>query len=342
MRISRSKIFYAVFLLGFTIVATTLLIHVFEYRRYLQLINIHYHQRVADAGWVRLPDKESRSVFSEHPQGLVVKQSNNRGFVRTTPTTLQKNRGVLRVLVTGDSHTDGYVSTHENFCTLLESQLNTTGRSTEILNAGVACYSFDHYPGVLARNLDLQPDVFVLVAYTGNDFIENRMYDFRWYNPLQSLRQFRARIGWRYQYPLLYNNQSLAQVLYFHLYPKERQRALQFAKDGMDRMVRICNENNIRFILFLLPTDYDLQPAYRTSIQAAYGFPDESLDINKWFARALATYAAQKGIEVVDPAVRWRPIADRLYYPKDHHINAAGNRAVAQELLPLLMQTTQQ
>lgn len=342
MRLHRSAIFYAAFLVVFTLVAAVLLIHVFEYRRYLQLINTSYHQRVADARWVRKPNTVSRSVFNEHPQGFVIKQSNNLGFVKATPTHPNKARDVMRVLVTGDSHTDGYVHTEENFCTLLQQQMQAPGCSAELLNAGMGNYSFANYAGVLVRNLYLKPDVFVLVTYAGNDFVENRMFEYRWYNPLQSLRQFRARIGWRYQYPLMYNNQSLAQVLYFHLYPNERQPALQYAKEKIDRMARLCNENKIQFVLFLLPTDYDLQPAYRVKIAAAYGFSSATLDVNKWFSLQLAAYAREKGIEVVDPSSRWLPQADSLYYSQDHHINAAGNRAVARELLPVLMQACQQ
>ncbi|MFN4285022.1 MAG: SGNH/GDSL hydrolase family protein [Lacibacter sp.] len=291
---------------------------------------------------MRKPGTESRSVFKEHPDGIFIKQSNNLGFVKAADTRITKESGLLRVLVTGDSHTDGYVHTHENFCTLLEAQLQKAGKAVEVLNAGVAYYSFPNYPGALFRNLFLRPDVFVLVAYTGNDFIENCMYNFRWNNPVQSLRQFRARIGWRNQYPLMYNNQSLGQVLYFYLYPHERQRALNYATAAIDRMATKCTENKIRFILFLLPTDYDLQPAYRSQIKAAYGFPNEALDVNQWLARQLAAYASARGIEVVDPSLSWKPFADSLYYPKDHHINAAGNRAVATALLPLLMQSKPQ
>ncbi|HMO33169.1 MAG TPA: GDSL-type esterase/lipase family protein [Lacibacter sp.] len=336
---SRKAVFlYVVFLAGFTTTAFVLLVHVLEYRRLQQLVPPDYLQPDPQADFVRKPNTSLQQPFAEHPAGILRKQYNNYGFLRHDSTQQQKREGVRRILFTGDSHTDGLVWNEENFCTLLEDSLHLAGQPAEVLNAGTGYYTFRQYEGVLLRNLHLQPDDFVVVVYAGNDFVETLFYDFRWYNPLQSLRQFRARLGWRYRYPVLYNNQSLTQVYYFHLYPFQVQPVINEALAAVGRMQAICHRNGIRFHLVLLPSDFDLLPGYQEKVRLATGLTSAALAVNTTFSRALAAFCQQLNIPFLDLALSLQYQSGAYYYPRDHHLNAPGNRVVAQRLTRYFLQ----
>ena len=328
---------YFSFLITVTVLLFVLLVHAFEYRRLKDLYSEDFSLPDSNAIAVHRRSFSRSPLFAEHPNGRIFKHYNNHGFVRDDSTKLLKTPGVTRVLITGDSHTDGLVSTAENFCTLLQDTLNRLGKTFELLNGGAGNYSFINYQGLIQHYAYLQPDEYLVMVYTGNDFIENLMYRYRWYNPLQSLRQFRSRLGWRYQYPLMYNNQSLTQVLYFHLYPQQKDDALAIACSSVVRISEYCRTKGIRLSLAFIPTDFDLDAGYRQRLRTAYGFPDASLDVNRWFTSSLQQFARAKGISVYDlhPAMqRWK---DTLFYPKDHHLNVRGNQVVAELMLPAFL-----
>ena len=110
----------------------------------------------------------------EWPEALpgksIRRRTNSRGFGRDSETSIAKSG--FRVLVSGDSHTEGVVSNEDSFPNLLERALNeNTTQGAEVLNAGVG-YAGPHcYLGALRKNLDLQPDVFIATVFAGNDFL---------------------------------------------------------------------------------------------------------------------------------------------------------------------------
>jgi hypothetical protein len=102
-------------------------------------------------------------------------RTNELGLRRDVATVIPKPRGLRRVLVLGDSHTDGYVANAESFSTWLEASLQRAlaTAAVEVLNAGVSGYSpvqeeawYETYGASLA------PDVVVLVLYAGNDVMD--------------------------------------------------------------------------------------------------------------------------------------------------------------------------
>jgi hypothetical protein len=329
---------YSIFLLVFAITAGILLIHLFEYKRLKNLYADSLMQKDSLAVAVRTHNAGRIVNWREHPAGSFRKYYNNLGFGQYDSTAVQKKAGYRRILITGDSHTDGVVDVAENFCSLLQDTLSRMHGKTEVLNAGTGNYSFVNYRGVIKRNLFLKPDEFWVMVYPGNDFVENVMYDFHWYNPVQSVRQFRARLGWRYQYPVLYNNQSLTQVFYFSLYPGQKTKSLQQAFRSVDEIAAICQANGIKLRLILLTTDFDLDPAYRRRVQSACSFSDAEVMTNRWFAAQLTDYSLKKGIFVLDLHKQLQEVRESMFYPVDHHLNPFGNRIVAQKLLPLILQ----
>lgn len=328
---------YLFFLLVITIIMGISLIHVFEYSRLKKLYADTLMQKDSLAIAVRKHNAGKTIWWEEHPNGSFKKYYNNFGFVQYDSTAVQKKEGYKRILITGDSHTDGVVDVTENFCTLLQDSLKRLNQKVELLNAGTGNYSFVNYRGILKKNLFLHPDEFWIMVYTGNDFIENVLYDFHWYNPVQSLRQFRARLGWRYQYPVLYNNQSLTQVFYFSLYPKQKEQSIKETFRAVDEIADVCNRNHIRLRFVLLTTDFDIDPAYRKKVQSACGFTDDQINTNRWFAAQLSEYCRQKNIFCFDVQPVLSKINGTMFYPIDHHLNPYGNKVLSETLLPLFL-----
>ena len=93
--------------------------------------------------WVVLkPDSGNDLVpWPEHPSGHIQLHSNNMGFREDAPTQVEKHG--YRVLVTGDSHTDGAVNNAESYANVLEALLNQSldpsgaTQPVEVINAGV-------------------------------------------------------------------------------------------------------------------------------------------------------------------------------------------------------------
>jgi hypothetical protein len=126
-------------------------------------------------GYEHAPHVDEQVSLRAHAGGSFHFHTNALGLRRDRETTREKVAGTLRVLVLGDSHTDGYVDNAESFSSLLESQL--AGRvgspPVEVLNAGVVGYSpaqeilwYERHGAALA------PDVVILVLYAGNDVVE--------------------------------------------------------------------------------------------------------------------------------------------------------------------------
>jgi lysophospholipase L1-like esterase len=316
---------------------TVLLVHLFEKNRLNNIFNGVYFKKDTLAVAVHTPNMQKEELFEEHPSGRIRKQYNNKGFISVATTADVKTPGTRRILFTGDSHTDGVVWIEENFCTLLQDTLNQKQNVAEILNAGCGFYSFINYKGVLERYLYLKPDEFVIMVYTGNDFIESLFYNYRWYNPVQSLRQFRARLGWRYQYPLMYNSQSLAQVLYFHLYPSQQKEALDYAEQILKEIQTICQLNKIRLKVVLIPSAFDVDPSYQSKIQQAYSFSDKELNVNRRLTIELMQICKSASINAID-LFEFMQNGKHLYYPKDQHLNVEGNKALAHLLFPFILQ----
>lgn len=125
-------------------------------------------------GFNILPNYIERYEYPEHPRGEVLYKSNNFGFREDRPTSLAKSDSV-RIVVLGDSHTDGVCWNDESYANQLESLLNSQGgsRTFEVINAGTGKYSpFQYLRSYLYRILPLKPDMVIVGFYVGNDFFD--------------------------------------------------------------------------------------------------------------------------------------------------------------------------
>src|SRR5207248_2046133 len=111
--------------------------------------------------------------LADHPGGSFRFRTNNLGLRRDVDTAIDKPPELFRVLMLGESQTEGYVNNEESFPTLLEArlagQLSPIGRRAEVLNAGVGGYKPTlELQRFQVRGAPLRPDL-VVVFVAGND-----------------------------------------------------------------------------------------------------------------------------------------------------------------------------
>ena len=133
-------------------------------------------QRHRVVGHEHRPNVDVSVPLAEHAGGSFRFRTNDRGLRRDADTPEDKPPSAFRVLVLGDSQTDGYVDNDESFSSLLEADLAgrlAAGRRPEVLNAGVAGYSpAQEYLWYDVHGAELEPDLVLVVFYPGNDALD--------------------------------------------------------------------------------------------------------------------------------------------------------------------------
>ena len=114
-----------------------------------------YDRYVADAiaGHAHPVNTVEAYEWSEHPGGQIRKAYNNLGFAENSATNKQKGRNIYRILVSGDSHIDGWVNNDESFPNRLENLLNSSvqGIGFEVINGAVEMYGPFNHVGFLRK-----------------------------------------------------------------------------------------------------------------------------------------------------------------------------------------------
>ena len=138
-------------------------------------------------GWRHVPGVTLRYNWPEHPDGHVTIAINGLGLREDLATRRTPSPGVHRILVLGDSHTDGLVNNAESWPNVLERSLQMREGEWEVLNAGVTGYQpHQYYLWWRTLGRQLAPEVVLLGYYLGNDLLEaaghrlQRREDGRW------------------------------------------------------------------------------------------------------------------------------------------------------------------
>lgn len=139
-------------------------------------------------GWVKTPNMEG-----EFRRGdvRIHEKMNNRGL-RDIDYDYGKPKNTLRILVLGDSFTEGYDVDFTNiFTEILERKLNTahsprTGIRYEVINAGTGGYSTDQeYLFYMIEGFRYEPDIVLMMTYAANDIYYNTEYRYgNYFKPL--------------------------------------------------------------------------------------------------------------------------------------------------------------
>jgi len=142
--------------------------------RVFPIVNIQWVEGNYETGFSIPAFYSEKSIFPEHPDGHFLYRGNNLGFREDHDTRIEKSDSI-RIVVLGDSHTDGVCWNRESYANRLEHHLNEQrdGRSYEVINAGTGKYSpFQYLRAYQYRIKPLRPDIVVIGLYVGNDFFD--------------------------------------------------------------------------------------------------------------------------------------------------------------------------
>ncbi|MCP3920422.1 MAG: hypothetical protein GY711_33255 [bacterium] len=299
--------------------------------------------------YVYRPYFERERKWEEHPDGKYRTRTNDLGFVRTTDT-LPTPPGA-RVLVTGDSHVDGICNVEEGFPLLLEAKLGAGlgAGHVEVLNGAVSGYSFIQYLGVLERALalGLEPDVFVVTVYAGNDFTGVlQLWRFLEIRELAELGQGRGRgkqVQRQRKAPREHvapYGQCLTSASYLYSFPTEQAVALDAACTVTATIAQRCAESGTRLLVVILPSPSDLpEQSPLECIERALeyaGLGQVDLERLTQLRQEYAAWLAERDIRFVDLHAAFAAHDGTLFWQRDLHLNLDGHRLAAETVEPAL------
>lgn len=273
--------------------------------------------------------------FPEHPRGRFTVRANELGLREDGPTP--RAHDGLRVLVTGDSHTDGVCDNDETFAHRLEELLaaRLPEARPDVLNGGHAGYSFYNYRGQLERFADFDLDVFVVAVYGGNDFLEALPvhHYFRHTLPAEFREQMSMAAGRTEGIPGGLHGQAVRQLEYFARYPEEEAVALEAAVEVSRAIVARCAELGVRPLFVYVPTQLDTQPRFLdpdpARIRELTGLDEQQMRASERLAEAWMEALVREGVEVLDLRATFRAAPERYFWESDPHVDLAAHEAIA-------------
>jgi lysophospholipase L1-like esterase len=292
--------------------------------------------------------------WEEHPAG--------HWRLRTNAQSLREDEAVgegpfdLRVLVTGDSHTDGYCDNAESFANLLESALAARSRrKVDVLNAGNGAWSFYNYLGALEKFLPLRPAVFVVCFYAGNDFLEV-LPPHAWFTGTALPAEDEAEVERRKlanQISPPASVQAVSSMTWFADHPELQETSVAAALELLVRAQAICERSGLELIVAGLPDPFQVDREAHAELFArlerelglasSVGPEDPStprvpLSIHAQLTRALLARLDARGVRTLDLAAAFAPGGGPYFWSRDLHLSVKGHAAVAKALEPLLAQ----
>jgi len=283
----------------------------------------------------RRPHFESYLRHGEHPRGGYPVRCNALGM---RDAELLANPD-LRVLIAGDSQTEGVCANTESFANLWEARLRESfpDAGVEVLNAGQGGTSPWTYLNALEAYAGLEPDLFCPVFYGGNDF--------RGALELERFHRQRGAGKARYKADLQERlpdvtpgerQQEIDQAAYFLVNPRDREIGIEVWVALAMEMRRQCDALGCAFRPVYLPPAYNGQPevfAERLR-RIEEGWPQlhgELLELDRLVDAWISELAA-RDVPVLDLRPAIRAANEPLYWTRDLHLNLAGNAQVAQRL----------
>jgi len=274
--------------------------------------------------------------FPEYPGGVIHGATNGHGLRGRDP--VRTDRPELRMLVVGDSHTDGVCDPARAYPALVQERLIADGRDAEALNAGVAGYSFSQYVGALERYLPLAPDVVVLAVYGGNDFQESlRMH--HWFageTPPASTPDYRESVQRALDVSAAAVGQGGLSLRYFADHPDERDVALEAGRQTLTEFRDQCAAAGAKLLLVYIPPALDV--AWESHARVLERVERElKLDASQRgtidaLADRFLESARELGVEWIDMRPTFRAQRESPYWSLDFHINLEGQRLVAEQV----------
>jgi hypothetical protein len=283
------------------------------------------------------PHARREFTWPEHPSGRIVMQTNNLGLRRDQDVRDERQPGVTRILVTGDSHMDGVVYNHESFCSNLESLLNRDPAAKcrfEVLNAAAGYYGPDNYRSSLDSYDSLGFEVLIVGLYTGNDFLDAaKSVEQSLPNRLTRPSGYISALRRADKIHAGAVAQLLNQEYYFKAFPEVQKAVLGKLENLFIEMNETARRKGKLFYLMLIPTKQDVElqrhhPGWAQAIREL-GIRGDEVQSTSRMRSTLRQNLKRAGIEVFDPTEAMKSRPEELFWNKDYHLNISGHSLLA-------------
>jgi len=321
-------------------------------------------------GLLHKPDVDIKVQWDESSGGYIDFKTNNLGFRENAPTSVKKASD-YRILVFGDSHTDGVINNANSFSNTAEFLLNQNDSSSvEIINAGVGHQNLYQEYLWFKRLLYLNPDIAIFTFYTGNDYMEildSTIYHLKLQNGRitpeegqQTLRNFLLNHSLIFKIFRRIENgahlraekvnryavwQSMGQGYFFQQHPSEFKKASQLHDYVLNRIIQTAALNGTKIIFIILPDKYQVERQTDLDnfkkIEDILGLSDS----NKWddkIRRDIKRILKKYEIQFLDPYDRFarNDSPQSLFWQADHHLSERGHKVLGTQLAAYLDTTT--
>jgi len=284
-------------------------------------------------GHVHKSNVTKSCVWPEHKDGKFTLKTNNYGF-RKDSDIIPDKQGKIRILVTGDSHIDGLINNSESCCTILENLLNESihDKCYEAINSGAGYYCPRNYVGIIKKYLYLAPDIYIVIIYGGNDFIETcRLVGCkRSINPYYYLKV--KEVAWIN--PGV--TQGLNQIYYFKNFPESQEIAFKSVTDDIKLIKEICESNRIMLIVLLLPDkmgiEWSTDELLLNRSKELLKLTNDDLQINMKLLNRMSAWLNNNKINYLNLYDNMKDKNSQLFWNIDYHLNDNGHKVIAETL----------
>ncbi len=323
-----------------------------------------YYQPHAILRHVHRPAAARITPVPDHPQGQVTMVTNERGFRNDREHAVPKPSGTFRILVTGDSHTDGVVDNVDSFAAELERLLQIEAveekqdLAIEVLNGGTGYWGPTEYGDAFRVWRDLQPDLCVVVLYEGNDFLDVvaseerrglRALDRR-PDHYERLHAVGDTVGERV-------SQQLNQDLLFSHDLVAARDAVEETGQALLQAHATCQEQDTPFLVVRLPPVGAVHPPSPSEAKAIVAELDDLFLLSgRFLGDRLSVWLRGRAPEVevldlwedlhraahglpprIDGASPWESTGSKtspvqMYWSNDHHLSQHGHAVLARRL----------
>jgi len=294
-------------------------------------------------GW-RHTGPARKTFTNEHGDRFVVVQ--DRYGLRGAEHPLQRPSGKYRVLILGDSFTEGvHVGEDDVFSARLESM----NRQIEALNAGVGGYgTVQEYLYLISEGRKFKPDL-ALVMFFDNDLTDNclsyyagfgsRPYARLMDGEVEIVERLDASDFLRFTIPVPFRSQlSRHSYLYYVLNTYGYQRLFQQRMRSLQQadLKRTMNCEQYRILFWLLKRMNEIMRADNgefavvlipSSEEASSGTSAAQEPIMKFCGET-----GLKCLSLLDRFARDQRSGSRLYFDRDIHWTGAGHAVAAEEI----------
>lgn len=283
----------------------------------------------------------------------------NADGYRGEQRSMQKQPGVTRIIIIGDSFTYGMgVNLEDTYPKQLETILNRNGSCCEVFNFGIIGYNMWQYNELLAREtLPYHPEIIILALYQ-NDLKQSRPPyetdpDYRPHNPFAQpaateeqgilsrsalwnlLKNLNARIEYKYRY--LRGHDYLKNI------PQRKQQFGTAQSNSRDYKILTGTFDQEKTIAFSKALRQFVATAHEGGAKVLLVYIPDSIQLNdaklQVVNRQIANWSRTIGAPFVDltPVLEQEPRIESLYlFPFDAHNSPKGLRLIAQMLAAAL------